>query len=76
MTSNLFSFDRAEEECPSIILKVNLTEVAQKPGRGRILTDTPEKEEIKKHAIKIAKKKKKKLVKTPEFEIKANSSKE
>ncbi|GFR33829.1 casein kinase I isoform alpha [Trichonephila clavata] len=46
----------------------------RKQGRCRILTDTPEKEEIKKqHAINIAKKK---LVKKSEFEIKATSSEE
>ncbi|GFW88415.1 casein kinase I isoform alpha [Trichonephila clavipes] len=47
----------------------------QKQERCRILTDTPEKEEIKKqHAIKIAKKRK--LVKISEWEIEANSSEE
>ncbi|GFU84376.1 DUF1758 domain-containing protein [Trichonephila clavipes] len=48
----------------------------QKPGRGRILTDTPEKEEIKKHHVIKIVKRKRKPVKKPEFEIKATSSKQ
>ncbi|GFW97080.1 hypothetical protein TNCV_2697021 [Trichonephila clavipes] len=49
----------------------------QKPGRGRILTDTPENEEIKNIVLlKLPKERKRKLVKKPEFEIKATSSKE
>ncbi|GFX64119.1 hypothetical protein TNCV_2090171 [Trichonephila clavipes] len=46
--------------------------------RKRILTDTPEKEEIEKHhEIKIAKRKKERqLPKKPEFEIEAASSEE
>ncbi|GFU48331.1 RNase H domain-containing protein [Trichonephila clavipes] len=48
----------------------------RKPGRGRILTDTPEKEEIKNiMLIKIAKRKRK-LVRKPVFEINPSSSEE
>ncbi|GFU23017.1 integrase catalytic domain-containing protein [Trichonephila clavipes] len=58
--------------------KVHLpTRGDRKLGRGRILTDIPEKEEIKNiMLLKLPKKRKRKFVKKPEFEIKATSSKE
>ncbi|GFU87462.1 hypothetical protein TNCV_2445961 [Trichonephila clavipes] len=62
----------------TIILEVNPQQRWPKPGRSRIFTDTPEKEEIKN--IMLLKSptspKKRKLVKKHEFEIKATTSKE